>query len=69
MSIFDFNKQDGYSALMTAAYYNHILVFEALLVAGADFNEVVEVSTTFAILIPDRQLQNLINLTSIFTAK
>ena len=46
------NDQDGYSALMTAAYYNHVQVFETLLVAGADFNEIVEVSYTFRSLFP-----------------
>ena len=29
---------------MTAAYYNHIKVFDILLEAGADFDEIVEVT-------------------------
>ena len=53
---------------MTAAYFNHIQVFEALLVAGADFNEIVEVSDTYAIFIPARQHQNFFDLTPTFTA-
>jgi hypothetical protein len=32
---------------MTAAYYNHIKVFDILLEAGADFDEIVEVTGKF----------------------